>query len=128
MKYILVLPLLLFLCLSPIQAQEALEVPDTLQESRGFLEKITKGLPQALVNIWNKTFLPTLQKVWDFLFSPVLNWLGNIIEERKDTAEEEFEKEKEQLKDSAKEELQDAGQSLWERFKELFAGNADDEE
>jgi len=122
-------------------SQEAPQIkpPETMEEVKAmgerFLEKSGKMLPGILKKAWQEEILPVWKKMyqiwsswWDFTIQP---WLESIwykikgiiigeVEKRKPQLEEEFQKEKEELKEEIKKELPKAGQSLWERFKELI--------
>lgn len=75
------------------------------QEFLGFLQKIGNWLK----NIWNSYLYPFFYNIWQ-------KTLGKEIKERKLLIEEEFKKEKEEMK----REIPGVGKSLWERFKELI--------
>jgi len=97
-------------------------------------ERVLQGLPQAIkepwqeaLRVWGKVF-DVFSWLWNSYISP---WLKNIwykisvpfkkeVERRKPLIEEEFEKEKIEMKEEIKTETSKTGKSLWERFKELL--------
>ena len=111
-------------------AQENVKSPETVEEAKTIGEKILKGIPDAFQNVWqealkfwqkmadtlsnwwNSYIFPWLQNIWQKL----LSLFGKEVEKRKPIIEEEFQKEKEEMK----EEIPKTGKSLWERFKELI--------
>ena len=120
-----------------ILAQEApqMKPPETIEEVKAigerFLEKCGELLPGILEQLWREGVLPVWRKMyqiwsnfWDNTLQPWLRsiWqkiqlmMGQEIEKRKPQVEQEFEKEKEELKTEAPE----VGKTLWERFKELI--------
>ncbi len=104
--------------------------PETLKEAEVVGGKVLRLLPEALKkvwqeaseiwqimgekvkNFWNSYILPWFQNIWQKIQSS----FGKEIEERKPVIEEEFKKEKEEMKTD----LPKVGESLWERFKELI--------
>lgn len=112
------------------QDQEIPGAPKTLEEARTLGERILWSFPEALKNpwqealtIWKKMFnwfkgfwksfvTPWLQNIW----YKINFFLGKEIEKRKPEIMKELEKEKEEIKEEAPK----AGESLWQRFKELI--------
>lgn len=119
-----------------ILAQPPAQMPETLDEAKELGEKALevskKELPGNLERIWKEEVLPLWQKMYNWVNTKIWDryiwpWLQNIwqkikdifskeVEERKPIIEEEFQKEKQELKEEAPE----VGKSLWERFKELI--------
>ena len=73
---------------------------------------IWKRVYQFFKNIWDSYIFPFFQNIWQ----KILRILGREVQKRKPIIEEEFKKEKEEMK----EEVPKVGKSLWERFKELI--------
>jgi len=116
-------------------AQNQITPPDTLEEAKEMGERVVKvgitELPEIMKKTWEEEAMPIWRAMydkwsgwWDNTIQP---WLQNIwekiagifgreVEKRKPVIEEEFQKEKEELKEEAPE----IGKSLWERFKELI--------
>jgi len=112
------------------QQQPQIKAPGTLEEAKNFITKILKGIPEGLKevskealiiwqkmanwakNLWDSYIFPWFQNIWQ----KIAAFFGKEIEQRKPIIEEEFQKEKEEMK----EELPKVGKSLWERFKELI--------
>jgi hypothetical protein len=95
--------------------------PETLEEVKEIGKKIEKEIPKMLEKVWKEEILPIWQKIYNWLkktfWDPYLGpFFKREIEKRKPIIEEEFKKEKEEMK----EELPRVGKSLWERFKELI--------
>jgi len=104
--------------------------PETLKEAEIVGGKILKLLPETLKGIWQEALgiwqtmgkraknfsdsyiWPWFQNIWQKIQSS----FGKEIEQRKPVIEEEFKKEKEEMKT----ELPKVGKPLWERFKELI--------
>ena len=103
------------------------QAPETMEEAKFFGIGILKALPGAAKDVWENEALPFFQnffqKVWGWtepkikpLWQKAWDWLRPEVEKRKPLLEEEFQKEKEEMK----EELPKVGKSLWERFRELL--------
>lgn len=114
-----------------LQAQSTAP-PETLKEAKEMGERagqeVKIKLPGILEKIWKEEALPIWQKIYQWFktniwlkieswFRKAIEpWAKEEIEKRKPLIEEEFKKEKEELK----EEAPILGKSLWERFKELI--------
>jgi len=90
-----------------------------------FLDVVRKDLPGIITGIWKKEVLPFWQKMGDWfkenIFDPYINpFFKKEIEPRGPVIEEEFEKEKEELKEDIKTEMPEAGRSIWERIQDLI--------
>lgn len=121
--YGLILPIFSFAQVEPISP------PETLEETKGWLERawetIKKNLPGILEKIWKEEVLPVWKRMWEWskvnIWSKIEILFKREIEKRKSIFEEGVEKEKEELKKEIKEEvIPKASKSLWERFKELI--------
>jgi len=71
-----------------------------------------KYIKDSLVNLWYNEIKPGVKSI----LNSTKRIFGGEIKEREDVFKEEFDKEKEELK----EELPGATKSLWQRFKDLF--------
>lgn len=85
-----------------------------------FLKGIWDGFSGFCLNVWN-----FFKNIWNSYIFPFFDnlWqktLGKEIKERKPVIEEEFQKEKQEMKEEIKAGLPDTLKSLWERFKELL--------
>jgi len=103
--------------------EKSVQVPETLEEAKSFGFSILNKLPNAARRVWREEALPQLKKMWDIARGPLeslwnkfLSLLGKEVEKRKPILEEEFAKEKEEMR----EDLPKTGQSIWERFKALL--------
>jgi len=124
-KTIIILVILsVFLSSCAFAQNQKIEAPETIEEARGWLEKvweiIKKNLPGIINKIWKEQVLPVWQKMFEWFrqncWVKIEGLFRKEVEKRKPMIEEEFKKEKEELK----EELPKTGKSLWEKFKELI--------
>lgn len=113
--------------------QPVVDTPETLKDAVGFVFSILKSMPRTIKEafqlawkIWSK-MADWLWAQWDKyiwswiqgLWHSFLGLMGQEIEKRKPMVEQELEKEKQEIKEEIKQEAEKAGQSLWERLKEL---------
>lgn len=110
----------------PQDMNEAVEVSEKV------LETTQKEMPGLIGRIWQNEVLPVWQKMFNWaklhiwqnwlssglknIWSTTLRILKGEAEQRKPAIEEEFQKEKQELKEEAPQ----VGKSLWEKFKELI--------
>lgn len=136
---IIIIPIFILNLLAPtlISAQtDQITQPGTLDEAQKMGEKaleVTKTkLPGIINDIWKNEALPIWKKMFDWTRAHIWdNWLAPLFknlwqssirilkseaEQRKPVVEEEFQKEKE----SIKEETPTVGKSLWQKFQELI--------
>jgi len=122
MKYLIFLLIISFLLIiiSPLVLAQA---PETLEEAKEMGEKMLWGFPEALKGPWQEALgiwgrmADWFKNIWDsYIYPWFWNILGKEVERRKPEVIEEFEKEKEEMK----EDIPKATKSLWERFKELI--------
>ena len=110
------------------------QAPETLKQAKTMGERVLQGLPQAIkepwqeaLRVWGKVF-DVFSWLWNSYISP---WLKNVwykisvpfkteMERRKPLIEEEFQKEKTEMKGEIKTEIPKTTKSLWDRFKELL--------
>ena len=126
MKKVIIILTILGLTLSGfVLAQEGtIGPPETLEEAKEMgeqaLQATREKLPEILKRTWRENVLPVWQKMWDWfkinIWAKIEPRLTGEAEKRKEIIGEEFEKEKEELK----EELPGVTQSLWQRFLELI--------
>ena len=112
------------------QSPQAIELPKTIEEVKKMGLRSLDFIPNFFKNAWQE-FVIFWQKVWNWFLNiwnshiyPFFNniWqktIGREIEERRPMIEEEFKKEKEEVKQEVKTYLP-TGKSLWEKFIELF--------
>jgi len=121
------------LCFSQMQL---LEQPQNLDEAKQIgqkaLEVGQKEIPGIIERTWQNEVLPVWQKMFDWVKTHLWgnwlkNWLQNIwntalrilkieVEQRTPAVKEDFQKEKQQIKEEAPQ----VGKSFWEKFKELI--------
>lgn len=117
-----------------------LQAPDTIEGAKeGVLhigDKIMAAIPRVIADIWNTQVTPVWkamgewvqEEAWEKRMLPALQTLtdtakkllGQQVEERKPIIEQELEKEKQELKEDIQRGGEQAGKSLWERFRALF--------
>ena len=111
-------------------ANQSPKPPQTLKEAEIVGGKILKLLPETLKEIWQEAleiWQAIKKRVKNFCDSYIWPWFQNIwqkiqfsfgkeIKEKKPIIEEEFKKEKEEMKT----EIPKVGKTLWERFKEII--------
>jgi predicted PurR-regulated permease PerM len=103
---------------------QIIKIPETLREAKEMGEKALKEawkqLPGIIEKIWEEQVLPVWQKMWKWFQENVWQKIASLFqkeaEKRKPIIEEEFQKEKEELK----EELPGTTKSLWEKLKEFL--------
>lgn len=128
----IVLFLLILGILMPSFSFSEITPPETVEGVKALGEKALetgeKEMPGILKRIWQEEVLPVWRKmynwfminIWPKLVGFFNKYLKPEIEKRKPIIDEEFQKEKEEMKKSAQEEVPAATKSLWERFKELI--------
>ena len=101
----------------PATAEEetfpTIQAPETIEEAQEFGLQILQGIPGAVQEVWKTQAVPLWTDMWSIakniwdttvfswvkgLWDQALSILGQEIEKRQPLFEEEFEKEKEQLK------------------------------
>lgn len=116
------------------QISQPPKAPETLEQAKTIGERVLTGLPRAMIepwqealrvwgriadifsNFWNSYIFPWLKSIWHKITVP----FQREAEKRKPIIEEEFEKEKTQMKEEIKTEIPKTTKSLWERFRELI--------
>ena len=118
------------------QEQVPLKAPGTLEEAKEWLKRAFEvlkiELPKTIKKIWEENVLPVWKKMWNWaktniwennlkpwfqgVWEGILKIFGKELEKRKPIIEEEFEKEKEEVKT----EVPKVGKSLLEKFKDLL--------
>ncbi len=134
-KIIILSILTLALTISPVlsfaQISPEVKLPGNFEEIKdaglralGFIPEFLKGIWDGFSgfclkvwnffkNIWNSYIFPFFDNLWQ-------KTLGKEIRERKPVIKEEFQKEKQEMKEEIKAGLPGTFKSLWERFKELI--------
>jgi len=115
---------------------QLLNQPKNFDEAKQIGEKALeagqKEAPGVIEKIWQNEVLPVWQKMFNWVktrfgenklgfylnnfWQKAKEILNSEVEQRKPVIEENFQKEKQQLK----EEVPEVGKSLWEKFKELI--------
>lgn len=72
----------------------------------------TKTIWEWIKDIWYSYIYPWLQNIWQ----KISTFLGKQVEKKKFEIQEEWEKEKQEMK----EEIPKASKTIWQRFKELI--------
>ena len=139
----LILPCFIFAQTNNQTADEAVEknveIPEDFEEAKGLGMNIIKSLPNATkgawqeakeiwqntwVKWWHNNIKPWFRAMWyerakpfaDKIINKIRALLGQEIEKRTPILQEEFQKEKQELR----EELPGVSKTLWERFKEII--------
>jgi hypothetical protein len=98
---------------------QTISPPETLEEVKAIGMRVLRLFPGALREAWQEA-LGIWQKMWSWFKTNILvkiqSFFRKEIERRKPIIEEEFKKEKEEIR----KEIPRAGEPLWERFKELI--------
>lgn len=144
MKKILLIIIILgfvFAYVPPSAAQEEqapIQAPETIQEAQGLGLQILQGIPGAVKEVWEGEVLPLWAKMWQIakniwdryifswirsLWEQLLSLFGQEIEKRKPIIEQEFQREKEELKQELKEKIPDPQKTLWDLIKGFLPGN-----
>jgi len=100
--------------------ENALQVPQTVDEAKSLSMKILSALPGATKKVWQEEAWPFILKMWDWARGFWDSYLGSKVTSLwqkffkllgKDTPDlkKEFQKEKEEME-----------QDFWQRFKELL--------
>ncbi len=118
----LIIAFLLVFAIPSALAQETVEAPENFEEARTLGERLLNSFPEAFKKTWQeaislwKKMLNYVSPWFKGIWNSILSLLGKEVEQRKPGVEEEFEKEKQEMK----EEIPKAGKSLWQRLKELI--------
>jgi hypothetical protein len=106
--------------------QGVIEAPETFEEAKEMGKGFLGGLPNIFKEIWQKgshIAIWMYQKALNIWNSYIFPWLDKYllqkIEKRKPLIEEEFKKEKTEMKEEMKTEVPRVGKSLWEKLKDL---------
>ena len=121
-QILIVFSLISLIVPSFVFAQDATETPsapETLEDAGNFVLKILKTLPEAVKKAWEKA-----KEIWrgmadwflENVWNKILALFGKEVEKRKEIISGELEEEKEELKKEAEK----AGQSLWQRIKDII--------
>lgn len=149
MRITLLFVLILAIALStvPVAAQEdisSIQAPETVEEAQKFGLQILQDLPAAVQKIWKTYVVPFWTKIWSSakniwdtkifswiqgLWDQVLSFFEQEIEKRKPLIEEEFKREKEELKQELKQKIPEPGKTLWDLwdFVRNFFGTNEEE-
>lgn len=103
------------------------EAPKTIDEVKEIghkaIDAAERELPGIFRQIWQNEVLPIWQGMWEWaepkiqtIWQRIQNLFLGEIEKRRPIIEEEFEKEKDEIK----KELPEVRRSLWERFQKLI--------
>lgn len=115
------------------QTENQVSPPETLDEAKQMGEKALevgqKELPGIIERIWKEEVMPIWQKMFDWfkanIWPKITDWFKKIIqpeiEKRKPIIEEEFMKEKKEMKTDVENQLPKIWDYLWEKFKKLIS-------
>ncbi|MFH1657285.1 MAG: hypothetical protein ABH919_02355 [bacterium] len=116
------------------EAEKPTEAPETIEEAGSFMGNFVNKIPQAFGAAWEKAkeiWAGTWVKWWNESIKPwgedvwreICRFFGQEVEERKPLIKEEFEKEKQEMKEDLAEETARGQKTLWEWVKELLKNN-----
>ena len=109
-------------------AQEGtIQMPQDMEEAKSFSFDILKRLPEAVKDVWQNQALPLWQNMWDWVKNFWNRYIAdkvgelwqkflNLIGKETPDLEQEFQKEKEEMREDAPR----VGKSLWQRFQDLL--------
>lgn len=112
---------------------QGLTPPENIEEAKELgekaLETTQKEMPGLVEKIFNEEVLPIWQKMYDWVKANIWpkiegffeKFIKPEVEKRKPVIEEEFEKEKQEMKEEVKNTLPQVLKSLWEKFKDLIS-------
>lgn len=115
------------------QTENQASPPETLDEAKEMgkkaLEVGEKELPGIIERLWKEEVMPIWQKMFDWfktnVWPKIVDWFKKFIqpeiEKRKPVVEEEFEKEKEEMKTEVQNQLPKIWDYLWDKFKKLIS-------
>lgn len=107
-------------CLAQSVQEGTIDMPQTMEEAKGFSMDILKALPDAVKKVWQEEAWPFILNMWEWVQGPwntyvkpkVEVWwqqfLGLVGKEQPDL-KKEFQAEREEMQ-----------KDFWERFKDLF--------
>jgi len=105
---------------------KTVKMPESIKEAKEMGKGFLGGLPNIFKEIWqegSRIGIRMYQKalnIWDTYIFPWLDkYVLQKIEKRKPLIEEEFQKEKTEMKKEIKQEVPRVGKSLWEKLKDL---------
>ena len=89
------------------------EIPENLDQIKEIGTKIQENLYPEAKKVLEEEALPLWEKMWTWTKNTIWSWIKSVIKPR---IEQEFEKEKEELK----KEIPKLKKSLWEKFKGII--------
>ncbi len=115
------------------EVDRPLNQPETKEEFQAIGERTTRLLPDAIGNAWKeainilkKTYngvIEWLKEIWEkvrLFFERLITILKGETERRKPIIEEEFQKEKQEMRGEVAKELPNVRKTLWQKFLELI--------
>lgn len=133
-KHIFVLTTAALVLASPLSLQ-AQQPPETIEEAKGLGLQFLKEIPQAIQGVWESQAVPVFLGMWNWakdiwnrhvfswlrgLWEQLLGIFGREIEQRSPFIQQQFEQEKQQLKQEIEESIPQEGRTLWEHIKRFF--------
>jgi hypothetical protein len=130
MRKTLITLLMISTLIGPCGVLAVSEPPQDMQGVGTAIGKILSGFPAVLRIVWQEALgvwgrmLSWVKDFWNSyiaswfngIFNKVKNFIFGEVEKRKPEAQQEFEKDKQEMK----KEVPQVTQSLWERFKDLI--------
>jgi hypothetical protein len=131
--FLLIITLFILVNISSAQPVENLKQPENLKEAEEMQKQIfevgKRNLPEEIKRLWKEEVVPVWQTMYDWFERNI--WIKIFkkeiqprveeeAERRGVIIEEEFEKEKKELKENIREELPQIQKSFWLRLLELW--------
>ena len=115
---------------TPKPTSDPIILPESIEGAKKMGEKAWKAIPEGLEKAWNdaviiwQKMIEDIKNFWNLKIKTILESFWKKIEKeiliRKPIIEEEFEKEKIEMKEDIESGAPKAGKNLWERFRELI--------
>jgi len=112
---------------TPIFAQNVGTVPGNMSEVESRANTLLNAIPAVLRGLWHElvgyfwTFMNWLAYVFNkYVKTPAVNFWNREIIVKKPSVEQEFQKEKQEMKQDIKTEVPVIGKSLWNKFMDLI--------
>ncbi|MCK4781468.1 hypothetical protein KAS79_00890 [Candidatus Parcubacteria bacterium] len=106
---------------------EPLEAPGTLEQAKSLIIELIMAIPEGMNSAWQEAkeiWQNTWVNWWGSYIKPniikIENWIKNLWQDTTPMIEQEFEKEKQEIKQDLGEQGEKVKQGIWERFKQLI--------
>ncbi len=100
--------------------EDAVAMPQTIEEAKGFGLNILKALPDATKKVWQEEAWPFILQMWGWAQDMWNTYLGHYVEDWWNKVLNWTGKEPANLQTEFQKERQEMEKDTWERFKDLF--------